>query len=124
VACVVPVDVVGVAVDWADVVEPDVVVVDAEVVVEVPTRAAVVSSLDVPSYDAAAIAPNAPTAATPAIVVPKVIVRSRPTARSRSAGLLRVALFMTRTVRHRSFPDDDRRAGVIQPSQRTARLRR
>lgn len=129
VACVVPVDVVGAAVAWADVVVEldvvlDVVVVDAEVVVEVPTRAVVVTSLDVPSYDAAATAPNAPTAATPAIVVPMVIFRSRPTARSRSSGVRRVALFMVRTMPHRSFPDDDSGAGVIQPSQFTARLRR
>ena len=104
------VDVVGAAVACADVVVEAEVVVVLDVVVEVvvePLSAAVVTLLDVPLYDAAAIAPNVPTAATPASVVPIVIDRSRPTARSRSCGLRRVALFMDRSVRDRSFRVDD-----------------
>jgi hypothetical protein len=80
------------------VVESAAVVVDVEVeppdVVVVVVTAAVDTSV-LPDQDAAATAPNAPTAATLAMLVPIVMARSRATARSRSTGFRRGVAFMT-----------------------------
>jgi hypothetical protein len=104
-ACAVPVVAVGAAVAWTVVVPLVVVVVVVVVVgvalvvpdVVVPPSAvtiAVVEAPEVPSYDRAAMVLNPPTAATLAMLVPIVRARRRATARSRSAGLRRVDVFM------------------------------
>jgi hypothetical protein len=97
---------VGAAVAWTVAVPLVVVVVVAGVVsvevvvpdVEVPPSAVTIAGVAVPpvvpSYERAAIAPNPPTAATLAMLVPIVRARRRATARSRSAGLRRAAVFM------------------------------
>jgi hypothetical protein len=96
----VPVDVVGAAVAWTGVVPVVVVpVVDGSVVVVLPvavaeSNAAVVTAVEEPSWERAAMIPKPPTAAALAIVVPIVIARRRAIARSRSMGLRRVAVFM------------------------------
>ncbi|TMF36103.1 MAG: hypothetical protein E6I26_08865 [Chloroflexi bacterium] len=76
-----------------EVVEPDVAAVDVEVV---DTAAVVTGSVELPLYEMAATEPNAPTAATLATAVPIVRDRRRATARSRSAGLRRVAALVMR----------------------------
>jgi hypothetical protein len=68
------------------------VAVGVAVVVEVSTSAVV--PVDWPEYEIAASVPKPPTATRPAIVVPMVNVRSRATARLRSAGVVRLAAFM------------------------------
>jgi len=95
---------VGAAVAWVVVVVEFVVVV-VPVAVDVPpsvvvvepavVTAAVETSVEAPPYERAAMAPNPPTAAMLAILLPIVRARRRATARSRSAGLRRVADFMT-----------------------------
>lgn len=80
--------------DVDDEFEVDAVVDDEEEVIDdeaVVTAAVVIASVEPPLYDRAATEPNTPTAATLAIVVPTVRIRSRATARSRSLGLRRVA---------------------------------
>jgi hypothetical protein len=103
-AWAVPVVVVGAAVAWVVVPGVVVVLVEPPVVLEVPvvavvvsveTIAAVVTSVEVPSCERAATAPNPPTAAMLAMLLPIVRALRRATARSRSAGLRRAAVFMT-----------------------------
>ena len=70
-------------------------------VVEAATSA--LASVGWPEYETAASDPKAPTAATPAIVVPSVSARIRATARFRSAGVVRLAAFMAQVSRTRPF---------------------
>ena len=88
--------IVCVAVAVVPLVVPSVVVVAFVVVVvaDVVDPASAVIPVEWPEKEAAAIVPKAPAAAMAATEVPMVIVRSRRTARLRSCGVVRLALFM------------------------------